>query len=125
MTAAPGFSRLRRPASVRDRFGTNDTIAMTDHTPDMFGWTPAQGDLFGDAAPASTVPQVDPDEVRRRLHGMLAQVRAAQKRSPWPPETTRLNQLIFPQMANWLPPEERDQLRFAFETELKRLNVAA
>jgi hypothetical protein len=33
--------------------------------------------------------------------------------------------LIFPQMANWLPESERDQLRFEFEAELKRLNLAA
>ncbi|MGJ0397075.1 MAG: hypothetical protein ACR65U_12695 [Methylocystis sp.] len=52
-------------------------------------------------------------------------VRASKKGSPWPPETTRLNRLIFPQMANWLPESERDQLRFEFEAELKRLNLAA
>ena len=104
---------------------SHETDTMTSQTPDIFGWTPDQGDLFGDAAPVSSAPQVDPDVVRRRLQAMLAEVRAAQKRSPWPPETTRLNQLIFPQMANWLPAEERDQLRFEFETELKRLNVAA
>ena len=98
---------------------------MTSKAPDLFGWTPAQGDLFGDTAPVSTAPQVDPEIVRRRLHAMLAEVRAAERRSPWPPETTRLNQLIFPQMANWLPAEERDQLRFEFEAAMRRLNVAA
>jgi hypothetical protein len=30
-----------------------------------------------------------------------------------------------PQMSNWLAPEERDQLCFAFEAELKRLKLAA
>jgi hypothetical protein len=94
--------------------------------PDLFGHTPPQGDLFGDDGGAcSPARQVDPDEIRRRLLGMLREIRAARTRSPWPPETTRLNQLIFPQMANWLPPEERDQLRFEFESELKRLNLAA
>jgi len=56
---------------------------------------------------------------------MLSDIRAAETKSPWPPETTRLNQLIFPQMANWLPEDERDQFRFEFAMELKRLNLAA
>ncbi len=56
---------------------------------------------------------------------MLAAVRSTKKGSPWTPETTRLNQLIFPQMANWLPESERDQLRLDFEAELKRLHIAA
>lgn len=75
--------------------------------------------------PVRQTPQVDPDVIHRRLQAMLAAVRASKKGSPRPPETTRLNQLIFPQMANWLPESERDQLRFEFEAELKRLNLAA
>jgi len=99
---------------------------MTQDTPDLFGHSPSQGDLFaGDSHEARQAPQVDPDVIRRRLQAMLAAVRASKTGSPWPPETTRLNQLIFPQMANWLPESERDQLRFEFEAELKRLNLAA
>jgi hypothetical protein len=99
---------------------------MPQDTPDPFGHSPAQGDLFaGESLGPRQTPQVDPDVIRRRLHAMLAAVRARQKGSPWSPETTRLNQLIFPQMANWLPESERDQLRFEFEAELKRLNLAA
>ena len=99
---------------------------MNSHTPDLFGHTPAQGDLFGESLPsARKVPEVDPDAIRLRLNAMLGDMRAAANRSPWSPETTRLNQLLFPQMANWLPNEERDQLRFEFEAELKRLNLAA
>jgi hypothetical protein len=56
---------------------------------------------------------------------MLADLRASRDGSPWPQEQTRLNRVIFPQMSNWLPPEERDQLRFDFDSELKRLNLAA
>lgn len=99
---------------------------MPQDTPDLFGHSPAQGDLFaGESFGAKKTAQVDPEVIRRRLHAMLAAVRASKKGSPWPPETTRLNQLIFPQMANWLPESERDQLRFEFEAELKRLNLAA
>lgn len=99
---------------------------MTQDTPDLFGHRTAQGDLFaGESHGAKQPPQVDPDVIRRRLHAMLAAVRAMQTGSPWTPETTRLNRLIFPQMANWLPESERDQLRFEFAAELKRLNLAA
>lgn len=94
--------------------------------PDLFGHTPAQGDLFGGAdAGGRAKPLVDPADVRRRLEGMLAELRAARVGSPWSAETARLNQLIFPQMATWLPDDERAQLCFAFEAEMKRLDLAA
>ena len=35
-----------------------------------------------------------------------------------------LYRTIFPQMTNWLPDEEGAQLRFEFETEIKRLEAA-
>jgi hypothetical protein len=98
---------------------------MNDHTPDLFGHTPPQGDLFGGAAPPARKPEVDPAKVRLWLQSMLADLRASRDGSPWPQEQTRLNRVIFPQMSNWLPPEERDQLRFDFDSELKRLNLAA
>ncbi|MBM3563579.1 MAG: hypothetical protein FJX48_10645 [Alphaproteobacteria bacterium] len=98
---------------------------MPQDTPDLFGHSPTQGDLFAGESHEARQTPIDPDVIRRRLHAMLAAVRATQKGSPWSPETTRLNRLIFPQMANWLPESERDQLRFEFETELKRLNLAA
>ncbi len=98
---------------------------MNNYAADLFGHTPAQGDLFAsETAVVPCAPQVDPAVVRARLNAMLADLRAVDRRSPWSPETTRLNQLIFPQMTNWLPPEERDQLRFEFETELQRLDLA-
>jgi hypothetical protein len=34
-------------------------------------------------------------------------------------------QIVFPQMANWLPEAEAEQLRFEFHRELKRLTKAA
>ncbi|QGM44868.1 hypothetical protein [Methylocystis heyeri] len=97
---------------------------MTDYAPDLFGYRPAQGDLFGGDAPMATpTPKVDPAAIRLRLHAMLGEVRAVREGSPWSPSTTRLNQLIFPQMANWLPAEERDQLRLEFDAELERLSL--
>jgi hypothetical protein len=98
---------------------------LSGDTPDLFGHRPAQADLFGGAAPAIARPQVDPEKVRLSLKAMLDDLRAAREGSPWPQETTRLNRVIFPQMSNWLPPEERDQMCFDFEQELRRLNLAA
>ncbi len=98
---------------------------MPDSTPDLFGHTPAQADLFGQASAPVARRQVDPAKIRLWLQSMLADLSSAESGSPWPHETLRLNRVIFPQMSNWLPPEERQQLCFAFENELKRLNIAA
>jgi hypothetical protein len=53
----------------------------------------------------------------------LYEIRAAQK-PPWEPKTVLLQRTIFPQMTNWLPDEEAAQLRFEFETKIKRLEAA-
>jgi hypothetical protein len=80
-----------------------------------------QPDLFG-AEPAPAY-RPDPDKVRRRLHRILAEARAARE-LPWESTTVSLYRTIFPQMTNWLPEEEGAQLRFAFEAELARLEAA-
>lgn len=82
----------------------------------------AQPDLFGDDAP-TPVYRADPDEVRAELQKILAEARAAQT-LPWDRRKVTLYRTIFPQMTNWLPDEEAAQLRFEFETELKRLEAA-
>lgn len=69
------------------------------------------------------VYRADPVEVRRDLHRLLAQARAAAT-MPWEPRKVRLYRTIFPQMSNWLPDDEAAQLRFEFEAELKRLEAA-
>lgn len=56
-------------------------------------------------APGSRFPRGAARRSDRR-HGRLG--------SPWSAETTRLHQLIFPQMANWLPVEEREQMCLEF-----------
>jgi hypothetical protein len=98
---------------------------MPDTTPDLFGHTPAQADLFGQEPAPVIRKQVDPDKIRLWLQSMLADLNGVENGSPWPHETLRLNRVIFPQMSNWLPAHEREQLCFAFESELKRLNLAA
>ena len=93
---------------------------------DLFGNSAPQGSLFGEGRmetpAASHLP--DAQDIRRRLHGLLAKARDATA-LPWNERDARMYQTIFPQMANWLPDEEADQLRFAFAQELERLRFAA
>jgi hypothetical protein len=88
---------------------------------DLFESDP-QAELFdADAAPPAYRP--DPDQVRARLHKILAEARAAEK-IPWDRDRLLVYRTIFPQMTGWLPDDEAAQLRFAFETELARLKAA-
>jgi hypothetical protein len=88
---------------------------------DLFG-TESQAELFdADAAPPAYRP--DPEEVRGRLHKILAEARAANK-LPWDEDKVLLYQTIFPHMADWLPQDEAAQLRFEFDTEMARLKAA-
>jgi hypothetical protein len=98
---------------------------MSEETPDLFGHRPAQADLFAnEPARNNGVGVADPGDVRRRLHKLLAEARAAQSKPPWSERDTRMYQIIFPQMANWLPYAEAEQLRLEFHTELERLSLA-
>jgi hypothetical protein len=71
----------------------------------------------------SAIYRADPDEVRAELLTVLAQARAAQS-LPWDARRALYWRTVFPQMTNWLPDEEAAQLRFAFETEIRRLEAA-
>lgn len=91
---------------------------------------PDETDLFGpnqlglgleDTRPDPTT--VDPDEVRRELIALLEIARAARDEAPWDRRTHRYHQVVFPQMANWLPGDEADQLCFAFAKELERIEA--
>jgi hypothetical protein len=88
--------------------------------PDLFQQD-EQSDLFENKPTPEY--RADPDAVRAELHKILAEARAAEK-LPWEPKTVLLYRTIFPQMTNWLPDEEGAQLRFEFETEIKRLEAA-
>ena len=100
---------------------------MTDDA-DLFGHRPAQENLFGrgedrmQAPHQSTTP--DPEDVRRRLHALLAKARSAEK-MPWSERDARMWQTVFPNMAKWLPDNEANQLRFEFAREMERLKQAA
>ncbi len=96
--------------------------------PDLFGHTPAQGSFFGDGddrlhPPAQrTLP--DPEKVRHRLRALIEKARSAEK-MPWSQRDARMWQIVFPNMANWLPQDEAEQLRFEFAREMERLERAA
>ena len=66
----------------------------------------------------------DPQKIRLQLVALVETARGA-KTMPWPEREARMWQIAFPQMTNWLPPEEGDQLRFAFAREMARLARAA
>ena len=88
-----------------------------------------QLDLFGEAAPelpgveTGAACRADPDKARAELLRVLAQARAAQS-FPWDARRTLYWRTVFPQMANWLPDDEAAQLRFDFESEMRRLDAA-
>jgi hypothetical protein len=95
---------------------------------DLFGHGPAQGSLFGDGEDRLLLPAQrtlpDPEKVRRRLLALLERARSSET-MPWPEHEARVWQLVFPNMANWLPDDEAQQLRLEFAREMERLKRAA
>ena len=94
---------------------------------DLVGHGPAQGSLFGDGDDRLQVPVrhylPEPEKVRQRLNALLEKARSAEK-MPWSERDARMWQIVFPNMANWLPDDEAAQLRFEFARELERLRAA-
>lgn len=89
--------------------------------PDLFVSEP-DATLFDEQAP---VPgRADPEKIRLHLVTLLETARNA-KKMPWPERDARMWQIVFPQMTNWLPPDEAAQLRLAFAQEMQRLDRAA
>jgi hypothetical protein len=93
---------------------------MSARQPDLF-LTEPRPELFEDRPEKKYV--AEPDKIRRELHALLAEMRAARS-MPWDERTLRLHQTVFPQMTNWLPEDEAAQLRREFETALERLKAA-
>jgi hypothetical protein len=100
---------------------------MTDET-DLFGYSPAQESLFGPGEDRLQAPQhsttPNPETIRLRLKSLLEKARSAEK-MPWSEHDSRMWQTVFPNMANWLPEDEANQLRFEFAQEMERLKRAA
>jgi len=89
--------------------------------PDLF-LPEAASEFFEGQAPITDRP--DPQKLRLQLVSLIEKARGAQT-MPWPEREARMWQIAFPQMTNWLPPDEGDQLRFEFAREMERLAQAA
>ena len=95
---------------------------MAEELGDLFGGQRQLGLDLGEAKPA---PSHEPDreEVRRELLEVLADAKGAVDACPWDERTFEYHKVVFPQMANWLPEAERDQLRFEFACEVERIEL--
>ena len=85
--------------------------------PDLFG---TQADMFGPPPPQSYAPSLA--TVRAEINKVLEKARIA-KDMPWTPKEVGYWKTVFPQMTNWLPPDEAARARSDFEVELRRLEA--
>jgi len=90
---------------------------------ELFGHSRAQPDMFPDVPQPARIVDF-PTEARRRLLAALDEARAAPA-TPWPTREMKMWEALFPQMAGWLPDDERAQLCFEFAQEIERLRNAA
>ncbi|MDP8997159.1 MAG: hypothetical protein M3O03_09180 [Pseudomonadota bacterium] len=89
-----------------------------------------QDDLFGNPQPSlfpeAATPvdyQPDPDKVRAKILRIIIEARSAST-FPWDEARQKFYRTVIPQMSLWLPEEEAAQLRFEFDEEFKRLELA-
>ncbi len=85
-------------------------------------------DLFGEVpqaerAPLPTRQPLTPDDVRGEMLALIATLREAEA-IPFEPAVWNKHRAMFPIMAQWLEPEEGEQLVFQFEAEVERLLAA-
>ena len=90
---------------------------------DPFESGPKQLGLDLDDAKVAPFYEPDRDEVRAELLEILAMAKAATDEAPWDERTFLYHKVVFPQMANWLPDDERDQLCFEFAREVERIEL--
>ena len=86
-------------------------------------------DLFGDVpqperASAEQRKPLTAEDVRNQMLSLIAQVRAADV-IPFNAAELSKHIAMFPIMAQWLAPEDGEQLVFQFEAEVERLRRAA
>lgn len=93
-------------------------MTQSSRQPDLFNQQP---DLFAAGVPPVRLPTAE--DIRPKLRAMLETACSA-SRMPWDAQQARINEILFPQMANWLPEAERDDLRACFVRELARLRAA-
>ena len=73
--------------------------------------------------PKNKAYEIDPEEIRREMTEILAEARAATAHCPWDERQYKYHKVVFPQMANLLPPDERDQIRIDFAKEIARIEL--
>ena len=59
--------------------------------------------------------------VRARIEAVMARLRG--KTAAWSAKEAALWKVVIPQMADWLPPEERDAARAEFAALMRRLET--
>ena len=96
---------------------------MAEESATLFEFEQSQLGLDLGDAPRPRSLEPDREEVRQELLEILAEAKAAQNDCPWDGRTFQYHKVVFPQMANWLPEDERDQLRFEFSREVARIEL--
>lgn len=77
----------------------------------------AQLDMFGGNVPVQPSAAADPDRVRRKLDVLLAEAREAGPQG-LPLARRRFIETVVPQMTRWLPDDEAERVRRAFDEAL-------
>lgn len=86
-------------------------------------------DLFGEVAqpqrePAPQRKPLTSADVREQMVAIIDTLRAADEQ-PFEPAEWKKHRAMFPIMAQWLEPEDGEQLVFQFEEQIERLKLAA
>lgn len=87
-------------------------------------------DLFGDVVQPQRMPAEPPrrpltaDDVREKMQALIGALREANV-IPFTPAEFKQHKAMFPIMAQWLAPEEGEQLVLQFDAEVERLLKAA
>ena len=81
-----------------------------------------QGDLFG-ISPAEAY-RPDPEQVRRRIDGILKELREEISARHWEYGRSSFFRMVFPKLTCWLPEDEAARLESEFEREMARLQAA-
>jgi hypothetical protein len=97
-------------------------MKLATRQPDLFAIPKA--DLLDRAGPASAEMQAEEMRriVRPRLKILIDTIADASE-LPWSEYDSKTNAILFYQMANWLPPPERDSLRASFRAHYARLGA--
>lgn len=73
--------------------------------------------------PAVQCYEPNREEVRNDLRGILESARSVTAAALWDRRTYLYNKTVFPQMSQWLPDDERNQLCFEFFREIERIEL--